>query len=166
MVVIRDSSAWSSMTGYSRLLIPSATLDVVLGRNNNFPKSDEIGPQGQWNGETWDGRVTAFIGCFKAISMRDTLSLNNAREPIHPPPPLVHPPTLQDFSIASLSLSLSLFLPHILHTLAGLVVDVAVCVRQKLLHEIRRNGPRPICGQKPFRFGEGRLHRCPAEIPR
>jgi hypothetical protein len=123
----------------SCLLIPRAMPDVVLGRNNNFPKSDEIGPPRPMERGPWDGRVTAFIGCFKAVSMRDTLSLNNARGPSSLCTPSA--PLLQDFSSAALllfslslpssfSLSLSLSLHMASHTLVGLAVDVAarVCV--------------------------------------
>jgi len=143
--------------------------DVVLGRNNNFPKSDEIGPPRPMERGPWDGRVTAFIGCFKAVSMRDTLSLNNARGPsspctLHP----IAPRFLLDCSSPSLSLSLSLSLSFSLSlSTHGIPYSpyargfsrrrgrLRMCARQKLRHEIRRNAPPPICGPKPFRLVGG-----------
>lgn len=66
----------------TRRFVDSAR-DTVPGRNNNFLKSDEIGPRGRgWKAaRRRRRRLTPFIGCLRAVSMRDTLSLNNAREP-------------------------------------------------------------------------------------
>jgi len=44
VLVARDSRAILDGRSPARLLIPRAMPGVVLGRNNNFPKSDEIGP--------------------------------------------------------------------------------------------------------------------------
>ncbi|KAK1132909.1 hypothetical protein K0M31_014277 [Melipona bicolor] len=68
--------------GTRRLSIQHAAPDAVPGRNNNFLKSDEIGPRGREWKRRGEGasHVTPFIGCLRAVSMRDTLSLNNARE--------------------------------------------------------------------------------------
>lgn len=87
--------------------------------------------------EAQDGRVTAFIGCFKAVSMRDTLSLNNAREG-HPP--LRTLPHQQRF------FSCTCFYHACFRTHA----------RERKLGGFReRYGTRPICGPKPLRFDGG-----------
>lgn len=64
----------------TRRFVDSAR-DTVPGRNNNFLKSDEIGPRGRGWKTAHRRRLAPFIGCLRAVSMRDTLSLNNAREP-------------------------------------------------------------------------------------
>lgn len=79
-ILVPSFSFTLSLLPLPSLPIPFATPDVVLGRNNNFPKSDEIGRRGVAvlpSAGVSSGRVTAFIDCFKAVSMRDTLSLNN-----------------------------------------------------------------------------------------
>ncbi|KAL2751176.1 hypothetical protein V1477_000334 [Vespula maculifrons] len=79
-ILVPSFSFTLSLIPLPSLPIPFATPDVVLGRNNNFPKSDEIGRRGVAvlpSAGVSSGRVTAFIDCFKAVSMRDTFVYND-----------------------------------------------------------------------------------------